>query len=436
MRHGALMQAAQEVLQDIFERHRPANMALADWGRSHRFAGSKDRSAIGTLVFDVLRQKRSLAARMDDDTARALVVGAAGTALGLDPDGVITAADDGRHAIGALSASERAGLCRDLPASATEDVQADLPHWLLPSLKKVFQGRLVAEGQALAKRAPIDLRANTLKGNRNRLLKAFERFHPGLTPHAPDGVRLPPPGPGQKAPPVEREAAHGKGWFEVQDEGSQLAACLAGAGPRMQVLDLCAGAGGKTLALAAAMQNTGQLYAYDKDKTQLRPIFERIRRAGVRNVQVLDGGDENALQALGARFDVVLIDAPCSGSGTWRRRPDSKWRLTEQALAQRIEDQRRVLRQATAMVKPGGRLVYVTCSLLPEENTEQVDWALEAFPDFALQPNEQVWQDTMGDDEPLRSADQNSAGLLLTPHTHGTDGFYIASLERQENGSL
>ena len=431
MRQGALMQAAQEVLQDIFERHRPANMALADWGRSHRFAGSKDRSAIGTLVFDVLRRKLSLAARMGDDSPRALVLAAAGDALGLNTAAVVAAAGDGSYAIGALSDAEKAGLERPVPPDAGVDVRADIPAWLVPSLAGVFGDRLEMEGQALARRAPIDLRANTLKGNRHRLMKALERYNPELTPHAPDGVRIPAPGPGKKAPAIERDTAHGKGWFEVQDEGSQLSALLAGVGPRMQVLDLCAGAGGKTLALAAAMQNTGQLYAYDKDKTQLRPIFERLKRSTARNVQVLDAGEEKLLCDLGDRFDVVLVDAPCSGAGTWRRRPDSKWRLSADNLTQRIADQQTVLTLAANLVKPGGRLVYVTCSLLPEENRDQAVWFQANHTNYALQTNVAMWQAAMGDDEPLVSADGQDAGLLLTPACHGTDGFFIASFLRQ-----
>lgn len=432
MRHGALMQAAEEVLQDIFLRHRPANLALADWGRSHRFAGAKDRSAIGTLVFDVLRSKSSLAARMGDDAPRPLVLAAASGALGLSNEAVAKAAADGVHAIGALNENERAGLDRQLPPDAPDDVKADIPAWLLPSLGQVFGDGVVAQGRALAARAPIDLRANTLKGNRQRVMQALSNFRPALTPHAPDGVRLPPPAAGIKAPNVEREAAHGKGWFEVQDEGSQLAALLTGAGPRMQVLDLCAGAGGKTLALAATMQNSGQLFAYDKDKSQLRPIFDRLRRAGVRNVQVLEAGDEQPLVDLEQRFDIVLVDAPCSGSGTWRRRPDSKWRLSSENLQQRQADQQTVLARAARIVRPGGRLVYVTCSLLPEENNLQVEKFVRQHTDYSLQSNAELWQLAMGDDEPLQSADGASSGLLLTPETHGTDGFYIASLRRAE----
>jgi 16S rRNA (cytosine967-C5)-methyltransferase len=197
----------------------------------------------------------------------------------------------------------------------------------------------------------------------------------------------------------------------------------------MQVLDLCAGAGGKTLALAAGMQNTGQIYAYDRAKVQLRPIFERLKRAGVRNAQVLRAGDEEALLALGPRFDVVLVDAPCTGSGVWRRRPDAKWRLKPQNLVERQEEQRSVLELASRMVKEGGRLAYVTCSVLPEENSDQVARFLGAHADFAVEGFGDRWRELVGGELPL-SADGRADTLLLTPHSHGTDGFFIAVLRR------
>src|SRR4029078_855666 len=156
-------------------------------------------------------------------------------------------------------------------------------------------------------------------------------------------------------------------WYEVQDEGSQLATLLSGAKPRHQVIDLCAGAGGKTLGLAAAMENTGQLYAYDTDRMRLRPIFERLKRAGVRNVQVLAAGDTEALAKLTGKMDRVLIDAPCTGSGVWRRRPEAKWRVTPRMLEARLAEQRAVLDEGAALAKPGGRLIYITCSVLPPE---------------------------------------------------------------------
>jgi 16S rRNA (cytosine967-C5)-methyltransferase len=204
---------------------------------------------------------------------------------------------------------------------------------------------------------------------------------------------------------------------------------MAGAAPRLQVIDLCAGAGGKTLAMAAAMQNTGQIYAYDSSRLQLRPIFERLRRAGVRNGQVLEAGDEERLAALGSRFDVVLVDAPCTGSGVWRRRPDAKWRVRPSNIAERQAEQRRVLTLARALVRPGGRLAYVTCSVLPEENTDIVGWLTESFAEFRLKPFAETWRALLAS-EPPRSADGKEATLLLTPASHGTDGFFIATFER------
>ena len=296
---------------------------------------------------------------------------------------------------------------------------------------RAFGGAAAEEGAALARRAPVDLRVNTLKADREKVLKALARFAAGPTPLSPIGVRLPAPeGPGRH-PNVEAETGHGRGWYEVQDEGSQVAALMAGAGPRQQVLDICAGAGGKTLAFAALMRNTGQLYAYDDDAVRLRPIFERLKRAGVRNAQVLAAGDGAALTALGPRFDLVFVDAPCTGSGAWRRRPDAKWRVRPANLVQRQEQQRALLDRGASLTKPGGRLVYATCSVLPEENGDQVAAFLERHAEFTLLPWREAWAAGVGGDAPS-SADGSDATLLLTPAHHGTDGFFIAVLRRRE----
>ena len=200
------------------------------------------------------------------------------------------------------------------------------------------------------------------------------------------------------------------------------------------MLDLCAGAGGKTLALAAAMQNTGQLYAFDRDKLRLRPIFERLKRAGVRNAQVLPPGDCRALEALGPRFDVILIDAPCTGSGVWRRRPDSKWRLKPQDVPERQAEQSALLDLAAPLVKPGGRLVYVTCSILPEEGHDQIATFLAAHTAFApCRPRPLGATPGLPGDAPP-SANGRSDSLLLTPACHDTDGFFIAVLRRTGTG--
>lgn len=430
MRPGARIRSAIEVLDDVIVRHRPASVALADWGKSSRFAGSGDRAAVGNLVYDALRRKLSIAATMQSETSRSLVLGAAGRALALSPEGIAAAADGSPHSLEPLSADEVAGLTRPVPEAAPPWVRGDFAEWLAPSLNRVFADRCIEEGVALTQRAPVDLRVNLLKTTRDKVLKALSAAKPAATALSPVGVRLrAPEGPGRQ-PNVEAEPAHGKGWYEVQDEGSQVAALLAGAAPRSQVLDLCAGAGGKTLALAAAMENTGQLYAFDRDKIRLRPIFERLKRAGVRNAQVLRSGDSAALEALGPRFDVILIDAPCTGSGVWRRRPDSKWRLKPQDVPERQAEQKALLELAAPLVKPGGRLVFVTCSILPEEGQDQIDAFLSAANAFTAVPMETAWRDAgLPGDVPL-SANGRSDSLLLTPARHDTDGFFIAVLRR------
>jgi 16S rRNA (cytosine967-C5)-methyltransferase len=429
MRPGARIAAAIEVLEAILNRYQPVAIALTDWGKAHRFAGSGDRNAIGGLVYDALRRRASLAWALGEDSPRALAIGAAPSALGLSADAVIEACNGSEHAPPPLSDAERAGMTRDM-GEAPDAVRADIPEWLWPSFSAQFGGNAVAEGEAMARRAPADLRVNTLKSTPEKVLKALLPFGASPCPVSPVGVRVPAPAGAQRTPNLQAEAAFQAGWFEIQDEGSQIAALLSGAGPRKQVLDLCAGAGGKTLALAALMQNTGQLYAYDADRYQLKPIFERIKRAGVRNVQVLRAGDEAALEALGPRFDVVLADAPCTGTGTWRRRPDAKWRLKPEALAARQAEQRSVLARAASLVKPGGRLVYVTCSILPEENVGQVAAFLKTHGDFQAVPIGDAWAAAGLPGEAPPSADGRSDSLLLTPARHGTDGFFISVLTR------
>lgn len=430
MKPGARLAAAIDILNEIFERSRPAALALSDWGKAHRFAGSGDRSAIGNIVYDVLRARRSLAARMQSEAPRALVIAAAKSSLGLSNEALQNAADGSRHAIAPLTDHEVAGLSAHIPSDLPLAVQADTPDWVVPSLQRVFGDRLVAQGQALARRAPVDVRINTLKADREKVLKALAEAGAEPTPLSPLGVRIPHGTGSKRTPNVEADAAHGKGWFEIQDEGSQIAALLASAGPRQQVLDLCAGAGGKTLALGAEMQNTGQLWAYDRDKNQLRPIFERIRRAGVRNVQVMDAGKEDALREMAGKFDLVFVDAPCTGSGTWRRRPDAKWRVKPANLETRTKEQTEVLDLAAEMVRPGGRLVYVTCSLLPEENTDQIAALRERNGQFEVVPFTELWPAAIGTELPA-SADGSHETLLLTPHTHSTDGFFIAVLQKR-----
>jgi 16S rRNA (cytosine967-C5)-methyltransferase len=421
--------AAIEVLADIAERKRPASEALKDWGSRHRFAGSGDRAAIGNLVFDCLRKRASAAFGMGEDSPRALVLRTLAVDWGMTPEEVAGLCDGSRFAPPPLSAAELEGLRRALPGDAPASVRGDYPSWLEPMFEQVFGDRAAEEGASLSTRAPVDLRVNTLKAGRDKVLKSLARYEAAPTALSPVGVRIAPREGPARSPHVEAEAGHGKGWFEVQDEGSQVAALLTGAAPRQQVIDLCAGAGGKTLALAAQMENTGQLYAYDSDRMRLRPIFERLKRAGARNVQVLTAGDRDALGPLEGKMDLVVIDAPCTGSGVWRRRPDAKWRLSPEMLEARMGEQAAVLDQGAGLVKEGGRLAYITCSVLPSENRGQVDAFLTRHPDFALVPWREVWAAaSLG---PPDSADGSDETLLMTPLSHGTDGFFVALLQRK-----
>lgn len=431
MRPQGRVSAAIQVLTEIEKRHRPASVTLSDWGKEHRYAGSGDRSAIGTFVFDALRHRASAAHMMGSATPRAIVLGALRLAGGLSVAEIAAWADGSQHAPAALTDKEIAALEAGLAADAPDHVRADVPEWLWPHFVTAFGDRAVAEGQAMAARAPIDLRTNTLKTSREGLLAALAHLAPTPTALAPHGIRIEAPAGGARAPNVEAEAAHGNGWFEVQDEGSQIAALLTGVRPGMQVLDICAGAGGKTLAMAAAMANSGQVYAYDGDKIRLRPIFDRIRRADVRNVEVLTAGNVTALRELGPRFDVVLVDAPCTGTGVWRRRPDAKWRLKPRGIAERMAEQRDVLALAAPLVKPGGKLVYVTCSILPEENGGAVRWLGQHHPELEPLTTSMVWADSGLSGPALESADGTAQSLLLTPARHGTDGFFIAAFRRR-----
>ncbi|MEP3047746.1 MAG: RsmB/NOP family class I SAM-dependent RNA methyltransferase [Roseibium sp.] len=429
MRDGGRLAAAIEVLSEMDTRHRPVQAALKEWGSSHRFAGSGDRTVIGNLVFDALRNRLSLAARMKSNAPRALVL-ATYTFTWEKGFEALQAALSDPHAPETLSEEEQKILSgNEMPDLRTFE-EADVPEWLWPKILGSFGDSAVAEGKALAARAPVDLRSNTLKFDREKLLKKLSHTGAIAATLSPVGMRIEAkPGIG-RMPHVQAEEGYRKGWFELQDEASQLAALLAQAKPGQQVLDYCAGGGGKTLALAASMENKGQLYAYDADRLRLAPIHERLQRGGVRNIQVRDPASSN-LDDLEDMMDLVFIDAPCTGTGVWRRRPDSKWRLTEASLNNRIEDQQHVIDNAIKYVRICGRLVYVTCSLLPEENQGQADWFLQKYRNFKSVSALENWCDMMPDaPQPKYASEQGN--IMLTPASTGTDGFFIAIFERTE----
>src|ERR1700676_3933889 len=433
MTPAARLSAAIELIDAIDTQRIPAAKALKEWGTAHRYAGSGDRAAISGLIWDVLRRRASSAWIMDEDTPRARVLGVLKRERGFDADGIAALCDGGRFAPAPLSEAERAALTSRSLDAAPAPIAGDYPEWLDGYLTQVFGEDRVGEATAMASRAPLDLRVNTLKAKREKVLASTAHLGTMSTPWSPLGLRIE-LGADARNPGIHSEEDFIKGLIEVQDEGSQLAALLSGAKPGEQVIDICAGAGGKTLALAAMMQGKGRLIATDHDKRQLAPIYERLSRAGIHNA---DGrapkGDADPLADIKASADLVLIDAPCTGTGTWRRNPDAKWRMRPGALEVRLKDQAEVLDRAAALVKPGGRIAYVTCSVLPAENGEQIRNFVTRHPEFAVVPPSQVATALWDKAEQFTAATlQSPEGLLMTPRRTGTDGVFGSVLKRQK----
>jgi 16S rRNA (cytosine967-C5)-methyltransferase len=429
MTPAARAAAAIEVLTDIESRRRPASDAMKDWGLSHRFAGSGDRAAISGLVYDALRKKSSSAWIMGAQGPRAEMLGALRQTHDLDDEAIAALFSGEGHAPAKLTEAESERLAAADLSGATSHVLGDFPEWLAPQLEASFGAFAAEEGRALAERAPVDLRVNLLKTNRDKALRALAHLKPEPTPLSPVGLRIA-MRPDGRAPPLASDPAYVKGLVELQDEGSQLAALLAEAKPGMQVLDLCAGAGGKTLALAAAMGNQGQIYAADPDAHRLAPIFARLARSGARNVQVrAPRGQTDVLADLEGRCDLVLIDAPCTGSGAWRRNPDAKWRMRPGALEQRIKDQDETLESALRFVKQGGRIVYITCSVLRAENEDRIAAFMDRHDDL-LPIDANAHANSAGLPALAEHKSTLGPGFRLSPRATGTDGFYIATLTR------
>jgi 16S rRNA (cytosine967-C5)-methyltransferase len=427
MTPAARISAAIEVLEDIEARHRPAMEALKDWGSSHRFAGSKDRNAIGSLVYDALRRRASARWIMGAEDARATVLGMLRIERGLDLEGVAALFTGEGHGPALLTEGERDRLVSGSLDGAPVHVAGDFPEWLTEAITAAFGERAAVEGAALSQRAPVDLRVNLLRGDRAKATRQLAHLSPEPTPLSPWGLRVP-LAPDGRSPALSAEPAYAKGLVEIQDEGSQLASLLSSVNPGHQVLDLCAGGGGKSLAFAAMMENRGQIYATDTDGRRLMPIYPRLERANARNVQVrAPRGQQDVLSDLGGRCDVVFVDAPCTGTGAWRRNPDAKWRIRPGALEQRLKQQDEVLDRAVRYLRPGGVLVYVTCSVLRVENEDRVAAFLERNPTFL--PRDAAHMARLaGVPELAAHASPHGPGLRLSPASSGTDGFYVAAL--------
>ena len=437
MTPGARIAAAIDILEALAAGTRPADDVAADYFRRRRYIGSKDRAQVSRHVYSVLRHRAALdwwvgrAGKGAIGAApRSRMMAALAVAEG-EPAAEIAASFDGGKFRPAALAPAEAELLQGLAGRSLRHpampraVANDLPDWLLPHLEAVYGNRLEDEMAGLNGAAPVDLRVNLLKIDRDgaRRALAAEHVRAEPTPWSPTGLRL------TERVPLSGLAAFKDGLVEVQDEGSQLAALLLGAKPGMRVVDFCAGAGGKTLALAAAMKNRGKLVACDTAGWRLDRSGQRLRRAGASNVErkALSSERDPWVKRHAKSFDRVLVDAPCLGVGSWRRNPDAKWRATPQDLAELQTRQHDILASAARLVKPGGRLAYVTCSLLIEENEAQAERFLAETPDFTLIPIAEAWEEVIGTPCPT-----TGDGLRLTPAQHGTDGFFVALFERQK----
>jgi 16S rRNA (cytosine967-C5)-methyltransferase len=432
MQPGAKAAAAIAVLTDMAEAKRPAKVALKAWGRSARYAGARDRAAVSGLVLDALRHKSELGAVMGSDDPRALVIGTLGRIWGRSIDDIDAEFVASEHAPDGLRADEKFLLAKE-DRSFPAFIKANIPEWLWPHFVRAFGDEALTEGQAMCSRAPVDLRLNELKRPAADALKAVTKMGGEAVQWLPTAARIPAPSADTRAGHVQSLPGFAKGWLEVQDAGSQFVALCTGIGPGTQVLDYCAGGGGKTLALAQQMQNKGQIFAYDRDGRRLVPIHARLKRAGVRNAQVRDPRDDDPLGDLAGKMDAVLVDAPCTGTGTWRRHPDAKWRLKDTQLQTRMREQDQVLAQAAPFVRPGGLLFYVTCSLLVEENEDRVDVFLTANTGFErVSIGEQNGLLSEAGKELLAKCLTPAGDLRMSPNTTQTDGFYMAGLQRKD----
>ena len=436
MTPAARLQAVIDLLDAQAKSPRPVDVDTATYFRGRRYIGAKDRRAISERLYGILRRRARLGwwlerAHSPHTDGRAMVMADLAITDRMVPDMVAELFSGwDTHGPRPLSAEDVTLLQAlngkplfhdEMPAW----VRGEYPEWTETVWQSLFGERAAAEIGVMRDEAPVDLRVNTLKADRKTALRSLREAGVAAreTRYSPLGLRL------EKRTALTALEAFRQGWVEVQDEGSQLVAFLCEVEPGMQVVDFCAGAGGKTLALAAFLGNKGRLFACDTVKERLDRSAERLRRAGVDTVvrQHLSGENDKWVKRNARRFDRVLVDAPCSGTGTWRRNPDAKWRLTPQDVAELSGLQARILKSASGLVKPGGAIVYATCSLLPEENEHVVEGFLAGNPDFCPVPLSEVWKRTPGGEAPCPDP-----WLRLSPATHGTDGFFAAVLKRVE----
>lgn len=401
----ARIQATIEILTQVFQKKTPADQLITSYFRTRRYIGGGDRRDISKLVYGILRQYFYLSWTLGNNPTPRLLVFAYPDILPQLKD--LKLGD--KYAPEPLSPQEKSVLYRipQLPP-APEDAKLNIPNWALSYLQESFPQSWENMAKSLNEEASFDLRVNTLKCKREDVLQALanDNIDAQPTPHSPWGIRL------NQRRPLPTHPLWQQGWIDVQDEGSQLLAQTINAQPGETILDLCAGAGGKTLALAMMMENKGKIYATDVVKHRLERAKDRLKRASVHNAELklLDSKGMKWLERQEGRFDRILIDAPCSGSGTWRRNPDLKLRFQPQDLNEILEVQKNLLDQSWPLLKTGGRLYYATCSIFTVENQHQTDHFLSQHQNASLMTSQQY-----------------------TPLEHGCDGFYIAEIEKKSN---
>ena len=411
----ALFQEATTLLGEVLHFSAPADSLLSTFFRDRPKLGRQERAVIAECVYGVLRRFLALKWILPDGNPRLWILLWLGRFQGISQrelEPLILPRD--RDKLAALKS-------RSLE-SAPLDVQAELPEWVVEKLRPVMPDEAILNlGRALQQPAPLDIRVNTFKSSRESLLAALEEngIAAQSTDYSPTGLRV------SGYPDITRLPAFKSGEMEVQDEGSQLLAILVGARRGEMVADLCAGAGGKTLALGAQMSSSGRLYAFDINDKRLARLSPRLKRSGLSNVtpQLIASENDTRLKRLAGKLDRVLVDAPCSGLGTLRRNPDLKFRQSPQTVASLSQTQASLIRAGAKLLKPGGRLVYATCSLLPEENQAIIAAFLAEHPEFHLQPAREVLT-------AQRISLDTGDYLELNPALHGTDGFFAAVLEK------
>jgi len=439
MTPGGRAAAAIEILDLVTAGKGPADRIASDYFRARRFIGSKDRTAVSALVYGCLRRRAQLEwwlARVREGArrepfapnGRAWVIAHLAIVQALPPARIETTFTGERYDPPPLSRGEKLAVealsGRSIEHPEQPDwVKANVPAWTMPYLAARFGDRLPRELAAMNDEAPLDLRANLLKTDRKALRVALSGIGIETEPTrlSPWGLRA------ETRAPLMATQPYKDGLVEVQDEGSQLVALLVGAQPGMRVCDFCAGAGGKTLAIAATMANKGHIAACDVSEKRMAAATQRLRRAGAFNVERHALADENDgwVKKHKASFDRVLVDAPCTGTGTWRRNPDARWTLREAEIDELAAKQKRILASAARLVKPGGRLVYATCSVLAAENEAQAEAFAAAHPDFSVVPVREIWPDAPAAEGPW---------LKLDPARDRTDGFFVAAFARAAEG--